>query len=142
MTTEFATARAVERREIERLEAYLARLDADGWSEQSYCREWTVAAVVGHITSGRLAFAEAVDHHWFQGPPPQTREQRQAIAARLNTLPPAELLQEFQRTFHHYTDHLAALPSEASAEAVESFAGKARVQRTHAILLNDLALHA
>ena len=56
MTTEFDTIRSIDRREIDRLDAHLTRLDADGWLEQSYCAEWRVYQVVSHLASGARLF--------------------------------------------------------------------------------------
>jgi uncharacterized protein (TIGR03083 family) len=140
MTTGFDTTRRLERREIDRLSAHLARLDADGWLEQSYCAEWRVYQVASHLASGARIFLGNLVH-WFDGGPPVAREDMQRIWAEFDALAPGEIPEAFRRATQDYFARLEALPSEAGTKEVESFLGKRQVQSMLALRLGEVVLH-
>ena len=136
----FDLIRQTERREIDRLNAHLAQLNADGLLEQSYCLEWRIYQVVSHIASGARIFLGSLAH-WFDGGPPMGREQMQLIWAKFNALEPGEMLGEFQAATTDYFARLEALPAEAGLQEVDSFLGKSPVQDMLAMRLHEVELH-
>src|SRR5437764_14571701 len=108
MTT-FDTVRSLDRREMDRLSAHLARLDDQGWREQSYCAEWRVYQVVSHLASGaRLLLGPLAQ--WFDGAPPVSPEQRQRIWARFDALAPEQMHGELRAARRASYARLDALP--------------------------------
>src|SRR5690349_23296082 len=82
--------KAYERRELERLKAYLEALDASGWTEQSYCSDWLVYQVVSHIGSGSRIGGLRLQG-WVGNGPPITRETMQQIWGFFDSLQPAQM---------------------------------------------------
>jgi uncharacterized protein (TIGR03083 family) len=140
MTTAFDTTRQIERREIDRLGAHLAQLDADGWLEQSYSSEWRVYQVVSHVASGARLFQGNLVH-WFDGGPPLSREDMQRVWAEFDALAPGEMLAAFRQATQDYFARLERLPSEAGTTEVDSFLGRRPAQSMFALRLNEVVLH-
>jgi uncharacterized protein (TIGR03083 family) len=140
MTAIFDTMRRLDRREVDRLGAHLAQLDADGWREQSYCAEWRVYQVVSHLASGARGFAGSLAH-WFDGAPPVGQEQMQGIWAHFDALKPEQMQEEFQAAIHDYFARLEALPTEAGLQEIDTFLGKMPMQDWYVTRLHEVVLH-
>lgn len=140
MTTAFDTLRSIERREADRLDAHLAQLDDEGWREQSYCAEWRIYQVVGHLASGtRLLLGSLAQ--WFDGGPPVSQEQRQRIWAHFDALALEQVHGEFRAALQDYFGRLDALPSDAGRQEVETFLGTRPVQDMLTMRLQEVVLH-
>jgi uncharacterized protein (TIGR03083 family) len=137
----FDQLRMLERRELERLEAYLAKLDADGWIEQAYAAEWRVFNEAGHLGSSKEIFTGSFAE-WLEGAPPVTQARRQQVWDKYNALAPGEVLAELRRSLGGYLERLAAFPAEAAAREVDFAGGKRTIQGMLSLWLNETLLHA
>jgi uncharacterized protein (TIGR03083 family) len=137
----FDEQRAIERRETDRLGAYLQSLDADGWQEQSYCSEWRVLQVVSHITSG-ARISQGLLEQWLDGGPPMDQARMQKIWAVYNALDPAGMLDAYNAAMRDYFARLSAVPSDAGAQIVDTPLGKMPLQEILAFRLNEVVLHS
>jgi uncharacterized protein (TIGR03083 family) len=137
----FEKLRTLERRELERLETYLAALDAGGWIEQSYAADWRVHAAAAHLASSKEIFTGSFAE-WQEGAPPVTQAQRQRVWDKFNALAPGEVLAEFRASVHAYLDRLAAFPAEAGAREIDFAMGKRSIQSMLGLWLNETVLHS
>jgi hypothetical protein len=93
--------KAYERREYDRFIAYLERLDAGGWVEQSYCTDWLVYQVVSHIGSGSRIRAMRVNA-WVNGGPPVSREVMQGVWGLFDSLTPGQMFNALSEAASEY----------------------------------------
>ncbi|HEY8284086.1 MAG TPA: maleylpyruvate isomerase family mycothiol-dependent enzyme [Chloroflexota bacterium] len=140
MTTTFDTIRHIEHREIDRLDAYLAPLDADGWLEQSYCTEWRVYQVASHLASGARIFLGNLAQ-WFDDGPPMAGEDMRRIWAEFDAMAPGEIYVAFHQATQDYFARLEALPPEAGTMEVDGFLGRKPARTMLALRLNEVVLH-
>jgi uncharacterized protein (TIGR03083 family) len=133
--------KAYERRELERLSAYLRALDADGWIEQSYCSDWLVYQVVSHIASGSRIGGLRVKA-WVGGGAPVTRETMQQIWGFFDSLGPREMYAAFADAVAEYLQVESASSDEAGLTEVDGFAGRRPLYAYQISRTWELACHA
>ena len=133
--------KAYERRELERLAAYLRALDADGWTEQSYCSDWLVYQVVSHIGSGSRIGGMRL-RAWVGGGPPVARETMQQVWGHFDSLEPHQMYAAFADAIREYLDMEASTPDEAGLQEVDGFAGKRPLYAYQISRTWELACHS
>jgi uncharacterized protein (TIGR03083 family) len=133
--------KAYERRELERLDAYLRALDADGWTEQSYCSEWLVYQVVSHIGSGSRIGGMRLKA-WVGGGQPVARETMQQVWGYFDSLGPEQMYQAFADGMREYLEAEANTPDAAGLQEVDGFAGKRPLYAYQISRTWELACHS
>jgi uncharacterized protein (TIGR03083 family) len=132
--------KAYERREYDRFSAYLERLDAGGWVEQSYCTDWLVYQVVSHIGSGSRIGSMRVNA-WVNCGPPASREVMQGVWGLFDSQRPDQVLATFSEAASEYLATEAATPDAAGLQEVDGFAGRRPLAAYQLARVWELACH-
>lgn len=133
--------KAYERDEYARLSRYLADMDAEGWTEQSYCSDWAVYQVVSHIGSGARIGALRLKA-WVGGGPAVTRELMQSIWGYFDGLQPTEMRAAYEQARDEYLRAEAETPDEAGLQEVDGFAGRRPVHAYQLARVWELGCHS
>jgi uncharacterized protein (TIGR03083 family) len=136
----YAGIKAYERREYDRFSAYLGRLDAGGWVEQSYCTDWLVYQVVSHLGSGSRIGAMRLTA-WLQDGPPVSREVMQGVWGLFDSLGPDQMFKAFSEAAGEYLATEAATPDAAGLQEVDGFAGRRPLAAYQLARVWELACH-
>ena len=131
---------ALSRAEYERQLAYLERLPAEGWTEQSACRDWQVYQVVSHIGSQPEIHAANI-RAGLRGEPAQTNEQRQAIWGYFDSLKPLEVLPAFRKNNDAFFELIDSLSDDELGRTIPWFSGPTPMAGVLASRLNEQVLH-
>ena len=133
--------RRLSRAEYDSLLPYLEQLPAEGWTEQSACKDWKVYQAASHIGSGqkinRARFEAAL-----RGAQPLAQEQMKAIWDYYDSLKPDQMLEAFRQGNEEFFELVEALGDDELGRTVEWFTGPIRVAGALAMRLNEQALHA
>jgi uncharacterized protein (TIGR03083 family) len=132
--------KAYERREYDRFMAYLERLDAGGWVEQSYCTDWLVYQAVSHLGSGSRIGAMRVNA-WVNGGPAVSREVMQGVWGFFDSLAPDQMFKAFSDAANEYLAAEAATPDTAGLLEVDGFAGRRPLAAYQLSRVWELACH-
>lgn len=133
--------KAYEQDEFQRLSGYLADLDADGWTEQSYCADWAVYQVVSHIGSGARIGALRLKA-WMGGGPAVTREVMQSVWGFFDGLQPSAMRAAFEHARDDYLRAEDETPEEAGLQDVEGFAGRRPLHAYQLARVWELGCHS
>lgn len=133
--------KAYERREIERLDAYLKKLDAAGWVEQSYCTDWLVYQVVSHIGSGSRIGGMRL-RAWLDAGEPVSRETMQQVWGHFDSLGPDQMYRAFADATREYLEVETSTPDDAGLREVDGFAGKRPLYAYQISRTWELACHS
>lgn len=133
--------KAYERRELERLRAYLKALEPEAWIEQSYCSDWLVYQVVSHIGSGSRIGGLRLKG-WLGSAPPATRETMQQIWGFFDSLGPSQMYAAFDEAVSEYLEVESATPDDAGVQDVDGFAGKRPLYAYQISRIWELGCHA
>jgi uncharacterized protein (TIGR03083 family) len=133
--------KAYERREFDRLSAYLEGLDADGWVQQSYCSDWLVYQVVSHIGSGARIGALRLKA-WVGDGAPVTREVMQEVWGHFDSLKPDQMLASYAAARDEYLDAESSTADEAGLQEVDGFAGRRPMYAYQVGRVWELACHS
>lgn len=133
--------KAYERREIERFDAYLKRLDAAGWVEQSYCSDWPVYQVVSHIGSGSRIGGLRI-RAWLGAGEPVARETMQQVWGYFDSLGPEQMYAAFADATREYLEVEASTPDDEGVRDVDGFAGKRPLYAYQISRTWELACHS
>jgi uncharacterized protein (TIGR03083 family) len=131
----------LSRAEYDDLLAYLERLPADGWTEQSACADWRVYQVASHIGSGQLINRSRFEAG-LRDADALTEEQRKAIWAHFDSLDPDEMLPAFRKANDEYFELIDSLSSEELSRFIPWLIGSVPVATALAFRLNEQALHS
>ncbi|MBV9544664.1 MAG: maleylpyruvate isomerase family mycothiol-dependent enzyme [Chloroflexi bacterium] len=118
-----AQIKTAEQAQFDRLTSYLEQLDADGWTEQSYCTDWLVYQVVSHVGSGSRIGGQRLKA-WLGRGPQVSREAMQAVWGHFDSLQPGQMLQAYRDAVAEYLDVERSAPDDAGGNEVEGYAGR------------------
>ena len=137
----YSRIKAYERDEFGRLSGYLADLDSDGWTEQSYCADWAVYQVVSHIGSGARIGALRLKA-WVGGGPAVTREVMQSVWGFFDGLEPSAMRAAYEQAREEYLRAEDETPDEAGLQEVDGFAGRRPLHAYQLARVWELSCHS